>query len=293
MAKLRACFLLLRPQQWLKNVFVLMPLVFSQELTDINSVLLASAAFAIYCMIASVIYIVNDWRDIEADRAHPKKRNRPLASGAVTQSEAAILIAALAGAIAVLLALVRPNVEFLVIIVIYAAFSLSYSFGLKHVSLLEMFIVTSGYVFRVLAGSFILGIPPSGWILACTGLVAFLITAGKRRADLDNGGDNAKHRPALRGYTVNFLDQLISISAGMTVITYIMFTISDYAIQRFGTPSLEITSVFVCFGIFRYLQIVMVEKEGDDPTVVIAKDKMLLGCVGLWLISTAVILYVL
>jgi 4-hydroxybenzoate polyprenyltransferase len=292
-AKLRAMLTLMRPLQWTKNIFVLAPLIFSKNLLHADAIGRSLAAFIVFVLISSFLYIANDWRDVASDRQHPKKRHRPLAAGTVTKPEAALLLLALAGATAALLALLRPGWAFVGVAGLYAGVSLSYTLGLKHVQLLELFIVAAGYVLRVIAGSIVLAVEPSPWILAASGLVAFLITAGKRRADMADNLDPDNNRRSLAGYTVGYLDHIIAIAAGMTILTYILFTASDYAATRFHSPYLIGTSVFVAFGVLRYLQLIMVGNGADDPTSLIVRDPPLLASVVLWGLSIFVVVYLL
>lgn len=284
---------LLRPKQWVKNAFVFAPLVLSQSLTEPSAVLSALGAALVFCALASAIYIVNDWCDIKADRAHPEKRRRPLAAGTVTKPQAVGLLAGLLAIAAALMVLTGASTGFVIVTAIYVLQSVSYSFGLKHVPLLELFVVASGYVLRVIAGCFILDIEPSRWILLATGLVAMLITVGKRRADLTAAIEAEKFRKSLQAYSVSFLDQIMSVCAAMAIMSYVLFTISDYAVERFGKFYMFETSVFVAFGVFRYLQITAMPGAGGDPTTVVTRDKPLIICVLLWGIAVLAILYAL
>jgi 4-hydroxybenzoate polyprenyltransferase len=284
---------LMRPTQWIKNGFVLIPLVFSKNLLQMDSVSRSALAFLVFTLITSFLYVANDWRDVESDRQHPKKRLRPLAAGTVTTGEAALMLIALAGVTVALLALLRPGWSFAGVAGLYAAVSLSYSLGLKHVQLLELFIVASGYVLRVIAGSIVLAVEPSPWILAASGLVAFLITAGKRRADIADNLDPNNNRRSLAGYSVAYLDHVIAIAAGMTILAYILFTASDYAASRFHSQYLIGTGVFVAYGVLRYLQLVMLGEGADDPTSLIVRDAPLMMSVALWGLSIFVIIYLL
>ena len=175
---------LMRPRQWLKNGFVLAPLFFSKQLFDVEMIGRSLLAFAAFSLIASFLYILNDWRDVDADRSHPRKRGRPLAAGEVTSSEAAMVAAAsFVGGGLIVLAL-WPAPGLLATLAVYVAVTLGYTAGLKHVALLELFLLASGYVLRVVGGALAIDVPPSPWILVASGLLALLITAGKRRADI-------------------------------------------------------------------------------------------------------------
>jgi 4-hydroxybenzoate polyprenyltransferase len=282
---------LMRPKQWTKNLFVMAPLVFSFRMTEQASILSALIAMLLFCLCASVIYVVNDLRDIEADRLHMRKKKRPLASGDVSRRQAmgfaCILIAAI---IAIGYCTAFDNL-FWLFFGLYAGFSLCYSFGLKQVTLLELFIVASGYVLRLLAGCAALHEAPSPWILAATGTVALLIVAGKRRAEIAENHDPAMLRRSLREYNINFLDSAITMLAATTVVTYLLFTTSSYAIERFHSPYFVVTSVFVLYGVLRYMQLVKVMAGADDPTNLVLTDTNLRFSVICWLLACIGMIY--
>ena len=291
MRKLKAMLRLMRPLQWAKNAFVLAPLFFSKQLFQTDSVVRAAEAFVLFCLIASFLYIVNDWRDVEADRQHVRKRLRPLAAGTVSIGEAALMLAGLATLVLAVLLVMQPGRSFLAVVALYVGSALSYSFSIKHVPLLELFVVASGYVLRVIAGSLAIAVEPSPWILATSGLVAFLIVAGKRRADMADNLDPTKNRQSLSGYTINYLDHIISIAAGMTILSYILFTVSDYAMTQFHSQYLVTTSVFVGYGVLRYLTLIMIDNGADDPTELVVRDVGLLASVIAWAVTFVIIIY--
>ena len=281
---------LMRPEQWIKNGFVLVPLFFSGQM----SVPLVGQAFAGaigFSLLSSAVYIFNDLRDIEADRLHLKKRNRPLPSGRITPAAAMVLGIALVLASTAVTILAGLPPQLFLIYGAYAAINIVYSLGVKHVAVLELFFVASGYVLRLLAGSIIDGEPLSPWIVACTGLVSLMLVVGKRRADIANALDETVRRRSLAHYSVAYLDQLTTLLAGATTVTYLLFCISDYAMQRFGTD-VSITAVFVLFGIFRFLQIVAVQSGGESPTDMVLRDAPIRAAIILWLLSFFVIIYV-
>ncbi len=291
MARVSDLLRLLRPNQWVKNAFVVAPLFFSQHLFDENKVLMTAVGFIAFSLTASALYILNDLNDREGDRRHPTKRLRPLAAGAVSVSQAVMLVALLTGAVILLLFLSAPPKEFIAVLCAYAFITICYSLGLKNVSLLELFMVASGYVLRVIGGSILVAATPSTWILFTSGVAALLIVSGKRRADMVDHSDKGEHRKSLRGYTVSFLDQMIAVCAGMAILSYILFTVSDYALVRFQSTYLVATSVFVAFGILRYLQLVNAGRGGDDPNRLITRDPGIIASVLLWVLSLYAIIY--
>ena len=286
-----AFFRLMRPKQWTKNLFVLAPLIFSFKMTNADFVIQAGLAATLFCLIASTIYIVNDWRDVQSDQKHPKKCKRPLASGEVSKRQAACLLILLLALAAGTFFYAAFTSSFFISLGIYITLSLGYSFGLKHVSLVELFVVASGYVLRLLAGCAAINEVASPWILAATGGVALLIVAGKRRAEIAENNDPDQMRKSLRDYNLTFLDSMITMLAAVTFVTYLLFTTSDYAISRFHAPYFVATSVFVLFGVLRYMQLVKVMAGADDPTTLVLTDKNLRYTVLGWLATCIGMIY--
>lgn len=284
-------FKLLRPLQWLKNGFVLAPLLFGLKAGDSTALARTFAAAAIFSLVASAVYIVNDWRDMADDRAHPRKRMRPLASGAVGLGPALVVALVLSGGAAAIYLSAHLPASFASTLLVYAALSLAYSFGLKRVALLELFIVASGYVLRVLAGCQAADVPPSQWLFGTTATVALLLVTGKRRAEMAENVNTTDKRRSLDGYTLEFLDTLLTITASITVMTYMAFTLSDEVIARYGSENLLLSGAFVAFGVFRYMQIVKVGRGADSPTELVISDPGIAGAVIGWLLFMAAKIY--
>ena len=278
----------LRPHQWVKNLFVFAALVFARKLTVTGAVLDSLQVFAAFCALASAIYLVNDVADLERDRVHPKKRTRPIASGLVARRTALIMSAALAPVglgLAFLL-----NVKTGVVLSVYAAMNLAYSFKLKHVVLLDVFIIAFGFLLRVVAGAFAIGVGVSPWLLICTFFVALVLAFCKRRQELVTlGEDAAAHRDNLASYSTVFIDKMISSLAAMTVMSYALYTIDARVMRRLGTDALVITVPLVLFGVFRYLYLVHQEGKGGSPTEVILTDRSV-QAIALLLVATIVAL---
>ena len=290
MSPIAAAVALMRPEQWVKNGFVLIPVFFSGHV-DWPIVVKALLGALVFCALSSVIYIFNDICDVEDDKQHAKKRLRPLPSGQISLPAAAGLAAALVAiSIAIVFAAGLPARLFL-IGGIYAAINLAYSLGMKHMPVLELFMVSAGYILRLLAGSVIDGEALSPWIIVCTGLVSLMLVVGKRRGDVANALDENGRRKSLKHYTVGYLDQLTTILAAATFVTYLLFCISDYGMIRFGA-NVTVTAIFVLFGIFRFLQIVSVQSGGDSPTDLILRDAPLRTSILLWLLTFFLIIYV-
>ncbi len=290
-SQIAAMAALMRPEQWVKNGFVLAPLFFSGQMSGPLVIQSLLGAFA-FCLLSSAVYVFNDLCDLEDDKHHAKKRLRPLPSGRISTGAAIALGATLFIASAAIVFAAGLPAELYLVGAIYAGINLTYSLGLKHVPVLELFMVSSGYILRLLAGSIIGGEPLSPWIMACTGLVSLMLAVGKRRGDVANALDTTGRRQSLKSYTVPYLDQLTTLLAGTTFVTYLLFCISDYGMARFGAD-VTLTAVFVLFGIFRFLQIVSVQNGGDSPTDMVLRDAPLRTTILLWLIAFFVIIYVL
>jgi decaprenyl-phosphate phosphoribosyltransferase len=282
---------LLRPQQWVKNGFVLAPLFFGFELLNRDSLGHAAAAFVIFCAVSSAVYIFNDWRDIEVDRAHVQKRHRPLASGAVSLPAAALLFAILI-AIAITVGLLSGLPKaFFVTLAVYIAINVGYSLGLKQVSLLELFLVASGFVLRLIAGGLAIQVQLSPWIMIATAMVALLLTVGKRRDDIAQEYDLANGRQSLAHYNLAYLDLVLAALTGGTLVVYLLFCASDYAVHRFGQAVL-ITSIPVAFGLLRYLQLVLVKGKGASPTDLVLQDPGLIAILAVFVLMFGILIYV-
>ena len=279
----------LRPQQWIKNLFVYAPLIFSQNVLNQALVLRASLAFLAFCLISSAVYLLNDLRDIEEDRQHPLKAHRPLASGRLKRSTAvaALAIIAPAGFLVALLV----NRSFVFIALGYFALQIAYTLWLKHVVILDIFVVASGFLLRVVAGGFAIRVYLSSWLLICTTLLALFLAMGKRRHEIVlMEGRAASHRPILKEYNIYLLDQMISVVTASTLLAYCLYTISEETVAKFGTRNLIFTVPFVLYGIFRYLYLIHQKAEGGTPESLIIRDKPLLVAIALWIGFAAAVL---
>jgi len=289
-SRVAAAIALMRPKQWVKNGFVLIPLFFSGHI-DLPLATAALVAAFSFCLLSSAIYIFNDLCDLEDDKLHEKKRFRPLPSGRIAVPAAVALGIGLVLASVTAPILAGVPLRFFLIAALFAGFNLAYSLGMKHIAILELFILASGYVLRLVAGSMIVGETLSSWIIICTGLVSMMLAVGKRRGDVANALDQSGGRRSLQHYSLPYLDQLTMILASATFVTYLLFCISDYALARFGAD-VTITAIFVLFGIFRFLQILTVESGGDSPTDIVVGDGPLRTSIAMWLLSFFVIIYV-
>ena len=307
---------LLRPHQWLKNVFVFTPLFFSGHAAEWRYVWPCVIAFLAFCMVASGIYCFNDIHDAEADRLHPVKQKRPLASGAVSKPTAYIVMGTawlLAFALIVLTAIRRggtafpPEVALAATLFFYIVMNIAYCVRLKQIALLDVLIIAMGFVLRIIAGGLVAGISLSHWIVLTTFLLALFLAMAKRRDDLaiyETSG--VKPRKNIVRYNMDFLNLSIAVLGSITIMCYILYTVSGEglrigsrrggtafppATERVGSRYLYVTSVFVVAGILRYMQLTLVDRKSGSPTMVLLHDHFVLVCVMGWILSFAVILY--
>ncbi|OIK44733.1 prenyltransferase [Elizabethkingia sp. HvH-WGS333] len=285
---------LLRVEQWVKNLFVFLPVFFSGKIMDTDLFSKSCVAFIVFSLTASCIYILNDYMDIELDKQHPEKRNRPLASGAIGK-KAAIGIFVLLIALAVGFTLYMQNQgleikEFATVIISYFVINILYTFKLKHVAIVDICIIATGFVLRVLAGGYITGIVVSQWAILLTFILALVLAIGKRRGELINAQINGKTRKALDGYNVQFADIALSISCALAIVCYLMFTLSPEVQQKFH-PRVFYTVIFVVFAFLRYLQQTLVYNKTESPTKIIYKDHYIQATMLLWLIAFLLQIY--
>jgi len=280
----------MRPQQWTKNFFLFAALIFSLNVTVIPYVLKTLAAFAVFCLLSSAQYLINDVLDYAEDRMHPKKSLRPIASDRVPRRQA-VLMAVLLSLVALIWAY-SLNRAFFIAAAVYLVLLFAYSLKLKHVVILDMFIIAAGFVIRVVAGGLVIDVPLSSWLLICTTLLALFIAMTKRRHELVLLDDNASsHRPILKEYSPYLLDQMIAVVTASTVIAYCLYTVSAETVEKFGTANLIYTTPFVLYGIFRYLYLVHQKGKGGSPEELLLKDRPLFLAVVFWIASAVGILY--
>lgn len=281
----------LRVQQWIKNFFVFAPLIFSQNVFNLPLLIKSSLAFVLFCLLSGAAYILNDIQDLEEDKIHPVKSKRPLVSGKVKKNHAIIACVFL-----VLFGLIGAyllNVHFFIALLIYFILQIAYSGWLKHVVIIDVFLIATGYLIRVIAGGLAIEIQLSPWLFICTILIALFLALSKRRHELVLLDKNAEiHRAILKEYTPQLLDQMISVVTASTVISYCLYTVSSETVAKFGTKNLLFTVPFVLYGIFRYLYLVHQKDEGGSPEALIIKDKPLLIDLFLWISTAMLILYI-
>jgi len=286
-----ALLALLRPRQWSKNLVVFAGLIFAQELRSSRLVWESIAAFALFCLASSAVYILNDIVDREQDACHPVKRLRPIASGAVAVPTAAVLALALGGsALGMGLWLGK---SFALVLAGYVALIVAYSLLLRNVIILDVMAIAAGFVLRAVGGAVAIQVEISPWLIVCTTLLALFLGLSKRRGELVAvGEENAvAHRPLLAEYSPSLLDQMIGIVAAATIVSYALYTMWPATVEKFHGHNLALTIPFVLYGMFRYLYLVHRKGEGGSPENVLLTDKPLALNIVLWVIAVVAIIY--
>ncbi len=290
-AMLRSIIRSLRPRQWVKNLFVLAPLVFALGLERPGMLARSLVAFVAFCALASAVYLINDLRDRERDRLHPLKRNRPIASGAIGTRTAILTALAL-----IVLSIVLGStlgVNFVLLLVSYLLLNLLYTFSLKKIVILDVMAVSFCYVLRVMAGAVAIDVDVSRWLLLCTVLLALFLAFSKRRHELSTLVEGATStREVLGDYSLEFLDQMINVVTASTLICYVLYTMDPNTIAKFGTEDLIYTVPFVLFGIFRYLFLIHRATDERNPTESMLSDGPFVFNLVLWAAVVIFILYV-
>jgi 4-hydroxybenzoate polyprenyltransferase len=281
----------LRPGQWSKNLLVFAGLIFARQLFVLGAVVQAFVAFAVFCALSGVVYLINDVVDRETDRRHPLKSRRPIAAGSVTV-RAAVATAALLAAGALAISFAALGAEFGIVAVAYVALLGLYSAILKHIVIIDVLTIAIGFVLRAAAGAIAIDVVISHWLFVCTILLALFIALAKRRHELVLlAGGATGHRPILGEYSPYLLDQMIAVVTASTLIAYIFYTISTETAEKFGTEWLGLTIPFPLYGIFRYLYLVHQREGGGSPADLLLTDRPLLACVTLWIGAVVLIIY--
>ena len=292
---LAAFILSMRPKQWSKNLLVFMALFFTVErawnFTDVETALdlfaRTAAAFLLFCALSGVVYLVNDLMDREEDRRHPRKRHRPIASGALPIPLAAVATVVIGVPALVASYLLEPL--FGLIALVYLAAMLLYSFGLKRVVLVDVFTISAGFILRAVAGAVVIGSPISPWLYICTGLAAVFVVLSKRRSELAVAGDQAQEqRGILRAYTLPVLDQLITVAASAALVSYTLYTVASENLP--DNHAMLLTVPFVVYGLFRYMYLVRRKDLGETPEDIILTDVPLIIAIVLWLATAGAVL---
>jgi decaprenyl-phosphate phosphoribosyltransferase len=279
----------LRPRQWIKNLFVAVPLMFGQRLTDPDSLLVTAAAVALFCLISGCVYVINDLVDVEKDRAHPKKRSRPIPSGKLPESVARRFAIVAVPVCLALGWLLQP--WFAAALAGYFALNIAYSFRLKQIAYVDVLSIAAGFILRVLAGAFALQVPASLWLLACTGLLAMFLGFGKRAHELAAGEGATRQRQALEGYNLPTLRGILYILAATTLGVYTAYTLSEHVVELFGSNRLVYTVGFGAVGIVRFIHLATTRHDAESPTEEMLRDPLFMLNFLAWLGLLAAILY--
>lgn len=280
---------LIRVNQWVKNFFIFVPPFFAEKLLDLSVIANVLPGFFGFCFMASAIYIINDYVDIEKDREHPVKRNRPLAAGKI-KTTTAFIVCGLLFTAALSMAWYISNMLF-GILIFYFVMNLAYSLRLKHVAIVDITLISFGFLLRVIAGGALAGVEVSKWLFLMTFLLSMILALAKRRDEfvvLEMKGSN---RVSIRGYNLTFIDISMGFLATVTFICYIMYTISDDVVERLGADYIYISSFFVLIGLLRYLQLSFVYKKSGSPTRILYSDKIIKLSIVAWIVFFAVVLY--
>ncbi|MBN1845815.1 MAG: decaprenyl-phosphate phosphoribosyltransferase [Sedimentisphaerales bacterium] len=284
--KLGAYLAVMRPAHWVKNAFVLAPLFFSRQFRQPESCLRELIAAACFCLIASAVYIFNDLFDRREDSQHPVKRHRPIAAGSVPPVQAWVLLTCLA--VVGVAGSVYLQMRFLLIVLVYLGLNVLYSLGVKHIAILDVMILSAGFVLRILAGSVAIRVQPSHWLILCTIMISLFLGFTKRRTELVAVERQAQTtRKVLQHYSVRFLDQAIAMVTGATIVCYALYTVDDHTLAVLGRPAggfsaMLITVPSVVYGLFRYIYLIYHDQESADPTTLLCRDVPTLINLLLW-----------
>ncbi|MFT6099562.1 MAG: 4-hydroxybenzoate polyprenyltransferase [Arenicella sp.] len=287
---MKALIQLLRPSHYIKNVFVFMPLFFAGRADNLNDLSTVAIAFVAFCLMASAVYVLNDISDIQTDKQHHKNKNRPLAAELITLKAAYCLLA-----VCLILSLLLASslsMDTLLLLLGYFALNVAYSIRLKHIPIVDISIISSGFVLRLFVGSTAVDVMLSQWIVIMTFLLALFLAISKRRDDvLIFEATGQKMRVAVDGYNLKFLDASISMLGAIIVVAYLMYVTSPEVAQRLGSDSLYLTSLFVVIGVLRYLHRTLVQQDTGSPTKVALSDRFMQATIILWVASFAWIIY--
>ncbi|MBL0332984.1 MAG: decaprenyl-phosphate phosphoribosyltransferase [Chlorobiota bacterium] len=286
---LNQLFKLIRPTHWIKNAFVFAALVYSKELSQSNLIFQSVLTFITFCFVSSSIYILNDIRDKDSDSLHPVKKTRPIASGRISIKNALFLLSILLTIATLILYFIPFNA--VVFILIYAGINTAYSFGLKNVVLLDIFIIAGGFMLRMLAGAAAISVEVSSWLIICTLFISLFLAIMKRRGELRKSYKGNETRKVLKDYSEELIRIVLSTSVAGSIMSYTLYTVSEHTIEYFHSNKMILTVPIVMYGIFRYIYIDEKLQNSEDTVNAILQDKGLLICGLVWIISTLVIIY--
>ncbi len=294
MEKFSYALKLMRIEQWIKNVFIFFPLFFSGGITNTSKLIACIVAFLSFCFIASSIYCFNDILDVESDKIHPEKSQRPLANGKLSKNVGIIVMiySLLIGTLIILSAEYAHAFQIILAVALYYLLNVLYTLWLKHKAIIDVIIIALGFVIRIVVGGIATDITLSHWIIIMTFLIALFIAFAKRRDDFvkyDESG--VAIRKSITNYNFQFLDAALVLTSTITIVAYIMYTISPEVIERMNSDLVYTTSIFVLMGILRYLQLTLVQKKSWSPTKIVLKDRFIQCDIALWIIAFVIIMY--
>lgn len=281
---------LLRPQQWIKNGFVLLPAFFAHRLNEASVLLPVLAVTLAFSLTSGAVYIFNDLKDIDQDRNHPDKRHRPLASGRVAPAGAKRLLL-LSGLSGLALGWLVGGLAVLILLVVYSALNAAYSLRLKHIAIVDLCCIATGFVLRLFVGAQAVQVHLSHWIVLMTFLLALFLALAKRRQELSLFLNDTPTRRSLEGYTIEFLSSAMVLMAGVTIVCYIMYTVSPETIAYYDNENIFLSAFWVLLGILRYMQLSFVYNKGESPTSVLFQDRFLQVAILGWLATLWLMLY--
>ncbi|WP_315380634.1 decaprenyl-phosphate phosphoribosyltransferase [Hoylesella loescheii] len=290
---MKKTLLLIRPQQWIKNGFVLIPMFFGGRLLNVDDAFASVVTFFAFSFVASAIYCFNDIIDVEADRRHPVKCHRPIASGAVSVPTAYALMVILTLLSALLLFFLPQRAgETAGIVAFYFLLNMAYCLWLKRHAIIDVCTVAFGFVLRILAGGMACDVAVSNWLVLMTFLLALFLSFAKRRDDVLRMNETGEppRRNTIR-YNLTFVNQAITVTGTVTLVCYIMYTVSPEVVSRFHAPYLYLTSIFVLVGLLRYMQLTVVDEVSGDPTKILLRDRFTQAIVVAWIMSFLLIIY--
>lgn len=291
-ANIGAIIRLIRVRQWVKNLFLFIPSFFAGHLFKSEELLMVGIGALAFSLVASGVYVINDYRDRFVDRMHPTKKLRPIASGEIGTTTAWVLIVVLISTGFLIAA--SLEMTFFYLLLSYFALNLGYSFGLKNIAIVDLFIVSLGFLLRIYSGGVIADLPITHWLSIMILLLALFLIIAKRRDDiLINAKNGCVIRKSTQAYNLDFINSCITLLSAVVIVAYIMYTVSPEVTERFNSDYLFITTIFVIAGVMRYLQIIFVENRSGSPTRIFVKDKFILATIAGWILSFYVIIYTL
>jgi len=284
---------LIRAPHWIKNVFLFVPLVYSRKLFNVDDLILSLLGFIAFNFASSIVYVLNDIIDKERDKLHPKKRFRPIPSGEISVKNALFVLLGLG--LLVILFTLKLNFQFQIIVILYILLNIAYSFKLKNIVLLDIFSIAGGFILRVWAGTVVIGVEPSSWLILITLFISLFLAVMERMSESEllntEDQDSAHVRRVLENYSKRFIDQISAVSAGSVIVFYTLYTVSQRTVETFGTEKLIYTTGFVVFGIYRYMYLVYLHHRGESTIEILFKDIPTILNAVLYLAATILIVY--